>query len=54
MTSILADKDLSAKLADFAGRQSTARLLLLLTASHEYPGPMMAFQGDLFASRCVF
>lgn len=34
VTSILVDKDLSAKLADFAGRQSTARLFLLLTASH--------------------
>lgn len=47
---VLVDKDLRAKLADFAGGQSTARLFLLLTASHQYPEPLLCFQGDLSPS----
>jgi hypothetical protein len=44
------DKDLNAKLADFAGSSlDGSELLIAVTASHKYPGPALLTQGDIFA-----
>lgn len=49
------DKGLSAKLADFAGLSiDGSSLLIAVTTIHEYPGPLLSSQGDLFAFGCVF
>lgn len=48
------DKDSSAKLADFAGLSiDGSSLLIAVTAIHEYSGPLLSFQGNLFAFGCV-
>lgn len=42
--------ELNAKLADFAGSSlDGSGLLVCVAASHEYPGPIMSTQGDIFA-----
>lgn len=49
------DKDQRAKLADFAGSSvDGSPLLIAAPAIHEYPGPLLSSQGDLFAFGCVF
>jgi serine/threonine protein kinase len=47
---VLLDRRLDAKLADFAGSSIDGSPLLIgVTASHEYPGPLMSTQADIFA-----
>lgn len=47
---IFLDENLNAKLADFAGSSiDGSPLLIAVTASHEYPGPLLSIKGDLFA-----
>ncbi|KAF1994491.1 kinase-like protein [Amniculicola lignicola CBS 123094] len=51
---IFLDENLNAKLADFAGSSMDGSpLLVVVTASHEYPGPLLSFQGDIFSFGCV-
>jgi len=47
---VFLDEKLNARLADFAGSSlDGSPLLIAVTASHEYPGPALSVQGDLFA-----
>lgn len=47
---ILLDGRLDAKLADFAGSSLDGSPLLIgVTASHEYPGPLQSAEADIFA-----
>lgn len=47
---IFLDENLNAKLADYAGSSiDGSPLSIAVTASHEYPGPLLSVQGDLFA-----
>lgn len=47
---ILLDRNLNAKLADFAGSSLDGKpLLVAIKASHKYPGPPLNIQADLFA-----
>ena len=47
---VFLDEDLNAKLADFAGSSMDGSpLLVLVTESHEFPGPLLSIQADLFA-----
>lgn len=47
---IFLDDNLHAKLADFAGSSiDGSPLLVLVTESHEFPGPLLSIQADLFA-----
>ncbi|KAH6634386.1 kinase-like domain-containing protein [Chaetomium sp. MPI-SDFR-AT-0129] len=47
---VFLDGELNAKLADFAGSSlDGSGLLVCVAASHEYPGPTMSTQGDIFA-----
>jgi serine/threonine protein kinase len=51
---IFLDEKLNAKVADFAGSSiDGSPLLIAVTASHEYPGPLLSPQGDLFAFASV-
>ncbi|KAF4966175.1 hypothetical protein FZEAL_10680 [Fusarium zealandicum] len=51
---IFLDEGLNAKLADFAGSSiDGSPLLVAVPASHEFPGPLLSIQGDLFAFGCV-
>lgn len=44
------DEHLVAKLADFCGSSiDGSPLLVRVTASHRYPGPLLSVQGDIFA-----
>ena len=43
-------KNLNAKSADFAGSSiDESPLLIAVTASHEYPGPLLSIKGDFSA-----
>jgi len=47
---IFLDKNLNAKLADFAGSSiDRSPLLVVVTESHEFPGPLLSIRADLFA-----
>ncbi|KAK3366551.1 kinase-like domain-containing protein [Podospora didyma] len=47
---VLLDRHLDAKLADFAGSSLDGSPLLIgVTASHEYPGPLLCTEADIFA-----
>ncbi|KAK4150972.1 kinase-like domain-containing protein [Chaetomidium leptoderma] len=47
---VLLDRHLDAKLADFAGSSlDDSPLLIAVTASHEYPGPLLCTEADIFA-----
>ncbi|KAF1914468.1 kinase-like domain-containing protein [Ampelomyces quisqualis] len=47
---VLLDAKLNTRLSDFAGSSlDGSPLLIAVTASHEYPGPTLSVQGDLFA-----
>ncbi|KAL2168837.1 hypothetical protein VTG60DRAFT_6807 [Thermothelomyces hinnuleus] len=47
---VLLDKHLDVKLADFAGSSLDGSPLLIgVTASHEYPGPLLCVEADIFA-----
>ncbi|KAI9763230.1 MAG: hypothetical protein M1839_006574 [Geoglossum umbratile] len=47
---IFLDEHLDAKLADFCGSSiDGSPLLVQVTASHRYPGPLLSVQGDIFA-----
>jgi serine/threonine protein kinase len=47
---IFLDDDLNAKVADFAGSSlDGSPLLIVVTASHRYPGPLLSKQADIFA-----
>lgn len=47
---VLLDAKLNTRLSDFAGSSlDGSPLLIAVTASHEYPGPALSVQGDLFA-----
>ncbi|KAL2015856.1 hypothetical protein VTK56DRAFT_4689 [Thermocarpiscus australiensis] len=47
---VLLDRRLDAKLADFAGSSLDGSPLLIgVTASHEYPGPLLCTEADIFA-----
>jgi serine/threonine protein kinase len=47
---VLLDSRLSAKLADFAGSSlDGSPLLVAVTTSHEYPGPSLSIEADIFA-----
>jgi serine/threonine protein kinase len=47
---VLLDTRLDVKLADFAGSSLDGSPLLIgVTASHEYPGPLLSVEADLFA-----
>lgn len=47
---MLLDRRLDAKLADFAGSSLDGSPLLIgVTASHEYPGPLLSTEADIFA-----
>jgi serine/threonine protein kinase len=47
---VLLDRHLNAKLADFAGSSLDGSPLLIgVTASHEYPGPLLSAKADIFA-----
>jgi serine/threonine protein kinase len=49
-SNIFLDKNLNAKLADFAGSSmDNSPLLIAVTASHEHPRSVLSVQGDLFA-----
>ncbi|KAF1964433.1 kinase-like protein [Bimuria novae-zelandiae CBS 107.79] len=51
---VLLDKKLNIRLSDFAGSSlDGSPLLIAVTASHEYPGPTLSIQGDLFAFSSV-
>ncbi|KAH6636079.1 kinase-like domain-containing protein [Chaetomium tenue] len=47
---VLLDRNLDVKLADFAGSSLDGSPLLVgVTASHEYPGPLLSVEADIFA-----
>lgn len=47
---MLLDRRLDAKLADFASSSLDGSPLLIgVTASHEYPGPLLCIEADIFA-----
>ncbi|KAI0398659.1 kinase-like protein [Xylaria palmicola] len=47
---IFLDENLNAKLADFAGSSiDGSPLLVVVTESHEFPGPLLSVRADLFA-----
>jgi serine/threonine protein kinase len=47
---VLLDENLNTRLSDFAGSSlDGSPLLIAVTASHEYPGPALSIQGDIFA-----
>lgn len=47
---IFLDENLNAKLADFAGSSlDNSPLLVIVTESHEFPGPLLSVRADLFA-----
>jgi serine/threonine protein kinase len=51
---VLLDGRLDAKLADFAGSSLDGSPLLIgVTASHEYPGPLQSAEADIFALGCT-
>lgn len=51
---VFLDSELNAKLGDFAGSSlDGSPLLVLVTESHEFPGPLISIHGDMFALGCV-
>lgn len=47
---VFLDEGLDAKVADFAGSSlDGSELLICIMPSHEYPGPVLSTQGDIFA-----
>lgn len=47
---VFLDKNLNAKVADFAGSSlDGSPLLVAVTSSHRYPGPLLSKQADIFA-----
>lgn len=52
---IFLDANLNPKVADFAGSSiDGSPLLVVVTESHEYPGPLLSIKADLFALDSVF
>ncbi|KAI1128040.1 kinase-like protein [Nemania abortiva] len=50
LSNILLDENLNVKLTDFAGSSlDGSELLIAVTASYEFPGPLLSIQADLFA-----
>jgi hypothetical protein len=46
---VLLDENLNAKLADFAGSSlDGSPLLIMVTESHEFPGPLLSTKADIF------
>jgi serine/threonine protein kinase len=47
---VFLDENLNAKLADFAGSSlDGSPLLVIVTESHEFPGPLLSTRADIFA-----